>query len=139
MRLYSIARMSSTVAFDSLENWLKAASNTAAANLIDDGIPYQSPHVPREVLKAHISFVKPVVFPSPKVVVISSSCAELLRLPSSVLTTNAFRDLFVGAALPPPLDRPYATVYGCHCYGHYFGQLGDGRALTLGEVDTSQG
>ena len=86
-----------------------------------------------------ISFVKPATFPSPNVIATSISCAELLQLPTAALATKTFRDLFVGAELPSPLDRPYATVYGCHCYGYYFGQLGDGRALTIGEVKTPQG
>jgi len=28
-------------------------------------------------------------------------------------------------------------VYGCHVYGQWFGQLGDGRAINLGEVENS--
>jgi serine/tyrosine/threonine adenylyltransferase len=29
---------------------------------------------------------------------------------------------------------PYATVYGGHQFGHWAGQLGDGRAINLGEI-----
>ncbi len=32
------------------------------------------------------------------------------------------------------LHRGYATPYGCHSYGQWFGQLGDGRAISIGEV-----
>jgi uncharacterized protein YdiU (UPF0061 family) len=34
-----------------------------------------------------------------------------------------------------PGMRPYAARYGGHQFGHWAGQLGDGRAITLGEVE----
>ena len=34
---------------------------------------------------------------------------------------------------------PYAQRYGGHQFGNWAGQLGDGRAITLGEVETSEG
>ena len=33
---------------------------------------------------------------------------------------------------------PYAQRYGGHQFGNWAGQLGDGRAITLGEVDTGE-
>ena len=30
--------------------------------------------------------------------------------------------------------QPYAACYGGHQFGSWAGQLGDGRAITLGEV-----
>ena len=42
-----------------------------------------------------------------------------------------------GNAEPPPGTR--ASVYSGHQFGVWAGQLGDGRALLLGEVDTPQG
>ena len=38
-----------------------------------------------------------------------------------------------------PTMRPYAARYGGHQFGHWAGQLGDGRALTLGETLTAAG
>jgi serine/tyrosine/threonine adenylyltransferase len=35
--------------------------------------------------------------------------------------------------------RPFATVYSGHQFGVWAGQLGDGRALLLGEIDTPAG
>jgi len=35
--------------------------------------------------------------------------------------------------------RPYAARYGGHQFGNWAGQLGDGRAITLGEVVTPKG
>jgi uncharacterized protein YdiU (UPF0061 family) len=34
---------------------------------------------------------------------------------------------------------PYASVYSGHQFGHWAGQLGDGRAIALGELSTSLG
>lgn len=34
---------------------------------------------------------------------------------------------------------PYAACYGGHQFGHWAGQLGDGRAITLGEWETAAG
>lgn len=40
---------------------------------------------------------------------------------------------------PWPEMRPLASVYSGHQFGSWAGQLGDGRAMWLGEVDTPQG
>jgi uncharacterized protein YdiU (UPF0061 family) len=47
-------------------------------------------------------------------------------------------EVFSGNALWPGM-RPMATVYSGHQFGQWAGQLGDGRALLLGEVQTPQG
>jgi len=47
-------------------------------------------------------------------------------------------EVFSGNALWPGM-RPMATVYSGHQFGQWAGQLGDGRALLLGELDTPQG
>ncbi|HET6789802.1 MAG TPA: YdiU family protein [Aquabacterium sp.] len=46
--------------------------------------------------------------------------------------------VFSGNAVWPGM-RPMATVYSGHQFGQWAGQLGDGRALLLGEVQTPQG
>ena len=71
---------------------------------------------------------------SPHFVAASSSCASILGLDTSALSTDDFVSLFSGNALLEGFDTPWATVYGCHCYGQWFGQLGDGRAMSIGEV-----
>jgi len=45
------------------------------------------------------------------------------------------RDVLAGNAVVPG-SLPYATVYGGHQFGHGAGQLGDGRAINLGEIGT---
>ena len=46
--------------------------------------------------------------------------------------------LLGGNALPP-IGMPRASVYSGHQFGQWAGQLGDGRALLLGEIDTPAG
>jgi uncharacterized protein YdiU (UPF0061 family) len=47
-------------------------------------------------------------------------------------------EVFSGNAVWPGM-RPMASVYSGHQFGQWAGQLGDGRALLLGEVDTATG
>jgi serine/tyrosine/threonine adenylyltransferase len=47
-------------------------------------------------------------------------------------------EVFGGNALWAGM-RPLATVYSGHQFGQWAGQLGDGRALLLGELETPQG
>ena len=35
--------------------------------------------------------------------------------------------------------RPYAMLYSGHQFGHYVSELGDGRAIALGQVNTENG
>lgn len=88
----------------------------------------------REVRHAHYTSVIPEKVPKPYVIGVSSRCAEALELDTEELESDDFANAFSGNALLPGLDKPWASVYGCHCYGSWFGQLGDGRAMSIGEV-----
>lgn len=45
----------------------------------------------------------------------------------------------LGGNLVLPSMQPYAACYAGHQFGNWAGQLGDGRAITLGELETSEG
>jgi uncharacterized protein YdiU (UPF0061 family) len=45
----------------------------------------------------------------------------------------------LGGNLVSPSMYPYAACYAGHQFGNWAGQLGDGRAITLGEWETSDG
>ena len=45
----------------------------------------------------------------------------------------------LGGGVPIPGMDPYAQRYGGHQFGNWAGQLGDGRAITLGEVESKDG
>jgi serine/tyrosine/threonine adenylyltransferase len=59
--------------------------------------------------------------------------ADLLGIDDGDIRTPRFAEIFGGNALDPGME-PFAANYGGHQFGHWAGQLGDGRAITLGEV-----
>jgi uncharacterized protein YdiU (UPF0061 family) len=73
-------------------------------------------------------------FPEPHWVATSADCADLLGWPADWATRADWRaiDVLTGRATWPGL-QPMATVYSGHQFGVWAGQLGDGRALLLGE------
>jgi uncharacterized protein YdiU (UPF0061 family) len=89
---------------------------------------------PRQIFNVHYTPVTPEPVPKPYLISASKSCAIALGLNPNELQTEEFLLGFSGNKLLPELDNPYATIYGCHCYGTWFGQLGDGRACGIGEV-----
>ncbi len=46
---------------------------------------------------------------------------------------------WLGGAAQPHGSRPFAAAYGGHQFGHWAGQLGDGRAISLGQIDGPEG
>jgi uncharacterized protein YdiU (UPF0061 family) len=75
--------------------------------------------------------------PDPHWVATSADCAALLGLPADWADANALQ-VFSGNALWPGMHT-LASVYSGHQFGVWAGQLGDGRALWLGEMDTPDG
>ena len=78
--------------------------------------------------------------PDPHWVATSPECAQMLGLPADWDTRPDWNALavFSGGA-PWPGMRPLASVYSGHQFGVWAGQLGDGRAHWLGEVQTAAG
>jgi serine/tyrosine/threonine adenylyltransferase len=78
--------------------------------------------------------------PSPHWVATSDDCAALLGLPGDWATRADLHALeaFSGARVWPGM-KPLASVYSGHQFGVWAGQLGDGRALWLGEVEAPAG
>ncbi|MBF0447487.1 MAG: YdiU family protein [Magnetococcales bacterium] len=88
---------------------------------------------PRQVIGAFWSAVTPKPASAPKLIAHAAPVAELLDLTPDDLSSEAFLALFSGNRLQPGMT-PYATCYGGHQFGHWAGQLGDGRAIMLAEV-----
>ena len=76
--------------------------------------------------------------PDPHWVAHSPACAALLGWPADWTSQPDALDVFAGNAIWPGM-RPLASVYSGHQFGVWAGQLGDGRALWLGEVATPNG
>ncbi|CAH8303484.1 unnamed protein product, partial [Eruca vesicaria subsp. sativa] len=95
--------------------------------------------ISRKVFNACYSKVSPSVqVDDPQLVSWSDSVAELLDLHPKEFERPDF-PLLLSGAKPLPGAMPYAQCYGGHQFGRWAGQLGDGRAITLGEVLNSKG
>jgi serine/tyrosine/threonine adenylyltransferase len=90
----------------------------------------------RQVLGACYSRVAPTAVPAPELLVLVPEVAALLELDPVV--TPELVEVLAGNRVVPGM-APYAACYGGHQFGSWAGQLGDGRAITLGEVTTSRG
>jgi serine/tyrosine/threonine adenylyltransferase len=92
----------------------------------------------RQVIGACYSRVLPTPVARPKMAAYSKEVAELLDLPSEICESADFTRVFSGNGLSFGME-PYATCYGGHQFGEWAGQLGDGRAINLGEVINRRG
>jgi uncharacterized protein YdiU (UPF0061 family) len=80
----------------------------------------------------------PSPLPAPYWVGTSLNLARELGLDPAWLQSDEALQTFTGNQLLPGM-RPLASVYSGHQFGHWAGQLGDGRAILLGELATPQG
>jgi len=92
----------------------------------------------RQVEGALWSRVTPTPVQAPRVLAYSREMAAELGLDEAEVQSPEFARVFGGNALLPGME-PYAANYGGHQFGHWAGQLGDGRAITLGETVSANG
>jgi len=92
----------------------------------------------RQVYQACYSKVQPKRVKAPRLLAYSREMAEILGLSEDACRTDEFAQVFGGNHLVDGMDA-YATCYGGHQFGYWAGQLGDGRAINLGEVVNSNG
>ena len=92
----------------------------------------------RQVASAAWSFAPPTAVKLPRVLASSPAAADLLDLPRG-WDTDADLVAALGGNQVLPGTTPYAACYGGHQFGSWAGQLGDGRAITLGERINARG
>ncbi|CAA9230458.1 MAG: UPF0061 protein YdiU [uncultured Acidimicrobiales bacterium] len=92
----------------------------------------------RQVSDALFSRVLPTPVAAPVTVAWSAEVAELLGLDPELCRSDDFAQVFGGNRVPAGAD-PFAMSYGGHQFGSWAGQLGDGRAIALGEVLDREG
>ncbi len=92
----------------------------------------------RQVHKACYSFVNPTPVKAPSLVSYASEVSELLDLSKDDCQSEKFLQAFAGNNTLDGM-QPYAMCYGGHQFGNWAGQLGDGRAINLGEVVNAKG
>jgi uncharacterized protein YdiU (UPF0061 family) len=77
--------------------------------------------------------VAPTKVGDPRVVRVNRALAELLGIDPDQLASSAGAAVLVGNELPPGAE-PLALAYAGHQFGGFVPQLGDGRAILLGEI-----
>jgi serine/tyrosine/threonine adenylyltransferase len=77
--------------------------------------------------------VAPTKVGDPRVVRVNEPLAELLGVSAELLASSAGAALLVGNEIPAGAE-PLALAYAGHQFGGFVPQLGDGRAILLGEV-----
>lgn len=75
---------------------------------------------------------------NPQLIVFNEALAADLGLCASHLNSSEGTAIFSGNRVPSGAE-PVATAYSGHQFGHFNPQLGDGRAILLGEIDSPDG
>ena len=88
----------------------------------------------RQVLNAAFSYVNPRIPTNPKLLHYSDEVIELIGITSEETQSEDFLNVFSGKTILPD-SRPYAMNYAGHQFGNWAGQLGDGRAIILAEIE----
>jgi uncharacterized protein YdiU (UPF0061 family) len=88
--------------------------------------------------EAFYSKVNPTAFPNPYLVSFNRAAAELIDLDPLEAERQEFVEYFSGDRALPGAE-PLAMLYAGHQFGSYVPQLGDGRAILLGEVRNERG
>jgi uncharacterized protein YdiU (UPF0061 family) len=86
----------------------------------------------RELPGTYVAW-KPAAAPAPELLYLNRALADELELDAAALAGAEGAALFAGNTLPEGAE-PIAQAYAGHQFGGFSPQLGDGRALLLGEV-----
>jgi len=92
----------------------------------------------RQVHGAAYSRAVPTPVADPRLLAWTPSVAEAIGITPEQMQSHALLEALSGNQLLPGM-QPYAVAYGGHQFGHWAGQLGDGRAIALGEVIGADG
>lgn len=95
-------------------------------------------NVSRAVRDACYTRVDPTPVKSPQLVAWANAVGEMLGASPPDSSTGLVAEVLGGNRVLPGM-QPYAARYGGHQFGHWAGQLGDGRAITLAEVVSPDG
>ncbi|WP_452226480.1 protein adenylyltransferase SelO [Lacinutrix cladophorae] len=88
----------------------------------------------RQVEKACFSYVTPKQTANPEMLHVSPEMLKALGLTAADAKSETFLNVFTGNSVLPN-TKPFAMCYGGHQFGHWAGQLGDGRAINLTEIE----
>jgi len=92
-------------------------------------------NVTRQIANACYTRVAPTPVAAPRLLAWSDAMGDSLGLARPAADAV---EVLAGNRVLPGME-PYAARYGGHQFGHWAGQLGDGRAITLGELIARDG
>ncbi len=90
----------------------------------------------RQVFNACFSFVKPTIPSNPILIHANAALAKELGISEAQTQSKAFLNVFSGKEIYHE-TKPFAMNYAGHQFGNWAGQLGDGRAINLFEIDNN--
>lgn len=90
----------------------------------------------RQVKNTLFSYVNPTKPSNPELIHASEEVAELIGISKEEIKTEEFLNIFSGKEILAE-TQPYAMCYAGHQFGNWAGQLGDGRAINLTEVQNN--
>lgn len=88
----------------------------------------------RQVTEAVFSYVNPKETKTPKIIHTSQEMASNLGITEEETQSDFFKKIVSGNEVYPS-SKPFAMCYGGHQFGNWAGQLGDGRAINLFEIE----
>ena len=104
--------------------------------MADQPLPFDNTYA---LLPEHFfSKQEPAPVPKPQLVATNAKLAEELGINSDWLASPAALEVLSGNTVAEG-SEPLAQAYAGHQFGGFSPQLGDGRALLLGEIDSPQG
>lgn len=115
---------------------IKNLSDTLFSNTFTSELPGDESYDVSQRFTPNVcySLVHPTPAPQPKWIGFSTELANTL----GVQAPPSEEDLKILSGIKTPDgSKPFALCYGGHQFGHWAGQLGDGRAITLGEIKAS--
>ena len=95
-------------------------------------------NVPRAVRNACYTRTDPTPVRAPQLLAWAELVGQLLGISRPESPIGPTAEMLGGNCVIPGM-QPYAARYGGHQFGYWAGQLGDGRAITLGEILSPDG
>lgn len=99
-------------------------------------IPFSNRYV--ELGESFYARTRPAKVADPALIKFNEALADALGLPTENLEATELAGIFSGNQVPQGA-APLAMAYAGHQFGHFSQQLGDGRAILLGEVQSPGG
>ena len=109
--------------------------NLQLTNFFTDQLPADPnlENTRREVLEAVYSFVRPIKTSNPTLLHVSDEIQQILGFSNEDIQSKEFLEFVTGNSVLKN-SKPFAMCYAGHQFGNWAGQLGDGRAINLGEI-----